>query len=107
MSRILFDRFDDGVIILGIDDTDLGNTQSQNLLDCCFREGLKGACYGDFPVAHILDQNSSVKLFLFDLLGQIELFDIIENLDDVAVATEADRASKRSGQEFAAAFPAI
>jgi len=27
MSRILFDRFDDGVIILGIDDTDLGNTQ--------------------------------------------------------------------------------
>ena len=56
MSRILFDRFDDGIIILGIHHIDLGDSQRQNLLDRRFREGLEGARYGDFPVAHILDK---------------------------------------------------
>ena len=107
MRRILFERLDDRVVFLRINDLHGLVTEARQLPDRRRIEGLKGAGHRDFSIADVGDEDLGADLFLVELLAELEVFDLIKKLDDVLVCRMSESTKKRSGQKLPATLAPI
>ena len=107
MSRIFFQRFDDGVIFLRIDDFNRLVTKFDEFADDGCREWFKSAADGEFAITDIGDENLRCDDFLIEFLAEFEVLGFIEKVDDIFVVRISEGAKKWGGQKFPAAVAAI
>ena len=97
MSRIFFQRFDDGVIFFRIDNFNRLVTKFDEFADNGRREWFKSAADGEFAITDIGDENLGCDDFLIEFLAELEVLGFIEKVDDIFVVRIAEGAKKCGG----------
>ena len=100
LGRILLEALDDDAVIhRGIHHANLGNSQVSDLADDCFGQRFESTGHNNaaIDIQSVLHENH--VLDIFDLLGILygDVLDRIEQLEDVAIATQLVRRRLRIG----------
>ncbi len=88
VGRILLETFDDGIVVLDVDDLDGLDAHVDDLTDDGLGQRFKGAGDDDVligGVADFGDEHLGADVFVFEIVAQLEVFNGVEQLDDVLI----------------------
>ena len=98
---------DEQVVRGGGDDFDGFVAQLDELTDNAGGQRLIGTCHDEFAVEDVLEEDLGGDFLFGNAVLELQVLDLVEELEDVLIAREADHAQERGGKELTAAAAAV
>jgi hypothetical protein len=109
-GRVLLEAAHDGAVVGGgVDDRDLGDASGFDAADDRAGERLEGAGknHALFGVHEVFNEDELGDALHFEGVGNGQFLNLVEEVQDVVVGREAERAQERRNKELAAAAAAV